>query len=175
MQNKTKQENQMTKIKLKGNDINTKGTLPAVGSIAPDFTFVKGDLSEANLYSFTGKKILNIFPSIDTGTCAMSVRTFSKSATDLGNTVILNISMDLPFAQKRFCGAEGISNVEMGSVFRTDFLQKYPLEMTDGPLKGLCSRSLIVLNEKNEITFTEQVSDIVNEPNYDAALTAIKK
>jgi thiol peroxidase len=165
----------MTKIQLKGNEINTSGSLPAVGSTAPDFTMIKSDLSETTLYSFAGKKILNIFPSIDTGTCAMSVRTFSKAATDLGNTVIINLSVDLPFAQKRFCGAEGINNVEMGSLFRSDFFKKYSLDMIDGPLKGLCSRSLIVLNEKNVVTFTEQVSDIVNEPNYEAALAALKK
>ncbi|MDO9182924.1 MAG: thiol peroxidase, partial [Bacteriovorax sp.] len=102
----------MTKIKLHGQDVNTRGTLPHIGDIAPDFTMVKSDLSEVNLYSFKGHKILNIFPSVDTGTCAMSVREFSKAATDLGNTVVINLSMDLPFAQKRFCGAEGITNVE---------------------------------------------------------------
>jgi thiol peroxidase len=164
----------MTKITLKGNEINTRGTIPARGSVAPDFTMVKSDLSEVNLYSFKGKKILNIFPSIDTGTCAMSVRTFSKAATDLANTAVINVSLDLPFAQSRFCGAEGIKNVEMGSLFRSDFFKHYPIDMTDGPLKGLCSRVLLVLNEKNEIVFSEQVSDIVNEPNYEAALAALR-
>lgn len=165
----------MTKIKLKGNDINTRGNLLSVGAVAPDFTMIKSDLSEANLYSITGKKILNIFPSVDTGTCAMSVRTFSKAATDLTNTTVINLSMDLPFAQSRFCGAEGIKNVEMGSLFRANFFQTYPIDIIDGPLKGLCSRVLLVLNEKNEVIFSEQVGDIVNEPNYDGALSALKK
>lgn len=164
----------MTKIKLKGNDINTRGTLPDIGDIANDFTMVKLDLSEVNLYSFKGHKILNIFPSLDTATCAMSVRKFNKEATDLGNTVVINLSMDLPFAQKRFCGAEGINNVEMGSLFRSNFFKSYPVDMVDGPLKGLCSRVIIILNEKNEITYSEQVYDIANEPNYEAALEALK-
>ncbi|MBC7537929.1 MAG: thiol peroxidase [Bacteriovorax sp.] len=164
----------MTKIKLQGNDINTRGTLPEIGDIAEDFTMVKPDLSEVNLYSFKGHKILNIFPSVDTGTCATSVRKFNKEATDLGNTVVLNLSMDLPFAQKRFCGAEGIKNVEMGSLFRSNFFKSYPLDIVDGPLKGLCSRVVIVLNEKNEITHNEQVYEIANEPNYELALDALK-
>ncbi len=164
----------MTKIKLQGTDINTRGTLPEIGDIAPDFTMVKPDLSEVNLYSFKGHKILNIFPSVDTGTCAMSVRTFSKEATDLGNSVVINLSLDLPFAQKRFCGAEGIKNVEMGSLFRSNFLKLYPVEIIDGPLKGLCSRVVIIVNEKNEITHTEQVYEIANEPNYEEAINALK-
>lgn len=164
----------MTKIKLKGNDINTHGNLPHIGDVAPDFTMVKLDLSEVNLYSFTGKKVLNIFPSIDTGTCAASVRKFNKEAADLGNTKVLNLSLDLPFAQKRFCGAEGINNVEMGSLFRSNFFKSYPIEFVDGPLKGLCSRVVIVLNEKNEITYNEQVYEVSSEPNYEAALEALK-
>lgn len=164
----------MTKIKLQGNDINTRGTLPEIGDIAADFTMVKSDLSEVSLYSFKGHKVLNIFPSIDTGTCAMSVRNFNKDASDLGNTVVLCLSMDLPFAQKRFCGAEGINNVVMGSLFRSNFFKSYPLDIVDGPLKGLCSRVVIILNEKNEITYTEQVYEIANEPNYEAALEALK-
>jgi thiol peroxidase len=164
----------MTKIKLQGSDVNTRGTLPEIGDIAPDFTMLKPDLSEVNLYSFKGHKILNIFPSVDTGTCAMSVRTFSKEATDLGNSVVINLSLDLPFAQKRFCGAEGIKNVEMGSLFRSNFLKLYPVEIIDGPLKGLCSRVVIIVNEKNEITHTEQVYEIANEPNYEEAINALK-
>jgi thiol peroxidase len=135
---------------------------------------VKPDLSEVNLYSFKGHKVLNIFPSVDTGTCATSVRKFNKEATDLSNTVVINLSMDLPFAQKRFCGAEGIKNVEMGSLFRSNFLKSYPLDIVDGPFAGLCSRVVIVLNEKNEITYNEQVYDIANEPNYEEALNALK-
>jgi thiol peroxidase len=164
----------MTKIKLQGTDVNTRGTLPEIGDIAPDFTMVKPDLSEVNLYSFKGHKILNIFPSVDTGTCAKSVRTFSKEATDLGNSVVINLSLDLPFAQKRFCGAEGIKNVEMGSLFRSNFFKLYPVEIIDGPLKGLCSRVVIIVNEKNEITHTEQVYEIANEPNYEEAINALK-
>jgi thiol peroxidase len=164
----------MTKIRLQGNEVNTRGTLPELGDIAADFTMVKLDLSVVNLYSFKGHKILNIFPSVDTGTCASSVRKFNKEATDLGNTVVINLSMDLPFAQKRFCGAEGIKNVEMGSLFRSDFFKHYPVDIVDGPLTGLCSRVVIILNEKNEITYTEQVYEISSEPNYDAALEALK-
>jgi thioredoxin-dependent peroxiredoxin len=165
----------MTKIRMKGQEINTRGTLPDVSSIAHDFTFTKADLSEGSLYSYgTKNKILNIFPSIDTGTCAMSVRKFNEEATKLGNTVVINLSMDLPFAQKRFCGAEGIQNVEMGSVFRSDFLKYFPVDLVDGPLKGLCSRVVILINDKNEIKYTEQVADIVNEPDYAAVIDALK-
>ncbi|MDD4974661.1 MAG: thiol peroxidase [Bacteriovorax sp.] len=164
----------MTKIKLQGNDVNTRGSLPDIGDVASDFTMVKPDLSEVNLYSFKGHKILNIFPSIDTGACAASVRKFNKEATNLGNTVVINLSMDLPFAQKRFCSAEGINNVVMGSLFRSDFFKSYPVDIIDGPLKGLCSRAIIVLNEKNEITHNEQVYEIANEPNYELALDALK-
>jgi thiol peroxidase len=164
----------MTKITLKGNDIHTFGSLPDVGSIAHDFTFTKNDLSDVNLYSFKGNKILNIFPSVDTGTCAMSVRKFNQDASNFGNTVIINISMDLPFAMSRFCGAEGIKNVEMGSIFRSDFFKHYPVHMTDGPLKGLCSRVVILINDKNEIKYTEQVAEIAHEPNYELVLDALK-
>ncbi len=164
----------MTKIRLQGNEINTHGTLPDVDSIAGDFTFVKTDLSEANLYSFKGHKLLNIFPSVDTGTCANSVRKFNQDASDLGNVAVINLSMDLPFAQKRFCGAEGINNVVMGSLFRSNFFKVFPVDLVDGPLKGLCSRVIVVINEKNEITYTEQVAEIANEPNYEAALSALQ-
>lgn len=161
----------MTKIKLKGNDINTIGELPKIGSTAQDFSMVKNDLSEVSLYSFKAKyKVLSIFPSIDTATCAMSVRQFNQKAAALHDTIVLNISKDLPFAQKRFCGAEGINRVETFSVFRTDFAKKYNLEIADGPLKGLCSRAIIILDEHNKVIYTEQVADIVNEPNYEAAL-----
>ena len=164
----------MTKIKLHENFVNTRGNLPHIGDVAPNFTMVKSDLSEVDLYSFKGRKILNIFPSIDTGTCATSVRKFNTEASNFGNTTIINLSMDLPFAQKRFCGAEGIKNVEMGSLFRSDFFKNYPVDLIDGPLKGLCSRVILVLNEKNEITHNEQVYDIAHEPNYELALEALK-
>lgn len=165
----------MTKLKLKGNYLNTRGSVPDLGSIAHDFTMVKTDLSEVNLFSFKQKnKILNIFPSIDTGTCAASVRQFNIAATKFPDTVIINLSLDLPFAQKRFCGAEGINNVEMGSLFRSDFFKYYPIEFVDGPLKGLCSRVVLILNEKNEIKYAEQVFEVSDEPNYDAALSALQ-
>lgn len=165
----------MAHIKLKGQDIHTRGSVPAINSLAHDFTMVNNDLSETNLYSIKSQyKLLNIFPSLDTGTCAMSVRRFNKEAADLDNVAVLNISMDLPFAQKRFCGAEGIDKAITASVFRSDFLKYYPLEMVDGPLKGLLSRVIIVLNDRNEILHSEQVLDIVEEPNYDEALRALR-
>lgn len=164
----------MTRITLQGNYIHTRGTLPDLGDLAHDFTMVKTDLSEVKLSSFKEKyKLLNIFPSIDTGTCAMSVRTFNKQAAELGNVAVLNLSMDLPFAQKRFCGTEGIDKAIAASLFRSDFFNYYPLDITDGPLKGLCSRVVIVINEKNEIIYTEQVAEIANEPNYKEALIAL--
>lgn len=164
----------MTKITLQGNPINTRGTLPDLGDLAHDFTMVKTDLSEVKLSSFSEKyKLLNIFPSIDTGTCATSVRTFNKNAAELGNVAVINLSLDLPFAQKRFCGAEGIDKVTVASLFRSDFLKYFPVDIVDGPLKGLTSRVIIVINEKNEILYTEQVAEIANEPNYEEALIAI--
>jgi thiol peroxidase len=164
----------MTKLKLKGNDIHTRGSLLDLGSIAHDFTMVKLDLSEVTLSSFKQKnKVLNIFPSVDTGTCAMSVRKFNADAAGLKDTVVINLSMDLPFAQKRFCSAEGIQNVEMGSLYRSDFLKYFPVDLIDGPLKGLCSRVVLIINEKNEVKYAEQVLEITNEPNYEAALNAL--
>lgn len=164
----------MTKIKLDGKDVNTHGTLPDVESIASDFTFTKMDLTDTNLYSIKGHKLLNVFVSLDTGTCAASVRKFSKEAIDIGNTTVINLSMDLPFAQKRFCEASGIKNVVMGSVFRSNFFKAFPVDIIDGPFKGLCSRVVIIINEKNEITYTEQVAEISHEPNYAEALDALK-
>ena len=165
----------MTKITLQGNPINTQGSLPEKGTVIHDFSMVKTDLSEVKLSSFSEKfKLLNIFPSIDTGTCAMSVRTFNKNATELGSVAVINLSMDLPFAQKRFCGAEGIDKVVVASLFRSDFNKYIPLEIVDGPLKGLCSRAVIILNEKNEVVYTEQVSEIAHEPNYEKALQVLK-
>ncbi len=165
----------MANITLKGNPIKTSGSLPANNSKAADFSFVLTDLSEKALSSI-GKqnKILNIFPSVDTGTCAMSVRQFNKVATENENTVIINISKDLPFALKRFCGAEGIEKALTGSVFRSDFSTLYGLEILDGPLKGLCSRSVIVLDGDNKVVYSEQVTETTEEPNYEAALAAVK-
>lgn len=165
----------MAKITLKGNPINTNGELPTVGSSAKDFELVAGDLSTKSLSDFSGKNIiLNIFPSVDTGTCATSVRSFNKTAADLADTVVLCISRDLPFAQARFCGAEGIENVVMLSDFRTgQFGQDYGLNFVDGPLNGLNSRCVVIIDKEGKISYTEQVSEIVDEPNYEAALTSL--
>lgn len=166
----------MAKITLKGNPIHTIGELPAIFSKAIDFTLLKNDLSHATLEDFKGQKlVLNIFPSLDTGTCAASVRRFNKEAAGLKNTTVLCISRDLPFAQARFCGAEGIENVITLSDFDTgQFGKDYGLEIIDGPLKGLHSRVVIVLDETHTVVFTQQVADIVDEPDYEKALTVLK-
>lgn len=165
----------MANITLKGNAINTIGNLPKIGSSAPNFTLTAVDLSHKNLSDFKEKNIiLNIFPSVDTGTCATSVREFNKKASDLENTVVLCISRDLPFAQARFCGAEGIENVVMLSDFATGkFGQDYQLEITNGPLTNLHSRAIIIIDKNGKISYTEQVSEIVDEPNYEKALKSL--
>ncbi len=165
----------MATVTLKGNEIHTLGNLPENGSQAPSFTLVKNDLSNTSLSDYKGQKVvLNIFPSIDTGTCAQSVRQFNQEAAELSNTKILCISKDLPFAQDRFCGAEGIDQVETLSDFRDgNFGKSYNLEFTDGPLQGLLSRSVVVVNENGEVVYSEQVSETVDEPNYKAALEAL--
>lgn len=165
----------MATVTLKGNKVTTYGNLPEVNSSAKDFTLVKTDLSEAKLSDFKGKKvILNIFPSIDTDTCAMSVRTFNEKAAEKDNAVVLCISKDLPFAQARFCAAEGIENVIPLSNFRNDaFAKDYGIEMVDGPLKGLDARSVVVIDENGVVKYTELVSEIVDEPKYEEALKAI--
>lgn len=164
----------MANIKFKGNPAKTSGELPNIGALAPNFKLVKNDLSEASLESYTGKnKVLNIFPSIDTGVCAASVRRFNSEASKITNSVVLNISMDLPFAHKRFCGAEGISNVETLSCFRSSFAKDYGLLMMDSPLIGLCSRAVVIISSDNKIIYTEQVADITSEPNYEAAIKAL--
>lgn len=165
----------MAQITLKGNSVTTSGELPAVGSKAKDFNLVGGDLSNKSLADFgSSNLILNIFPSVDTGTCATSVRTFNQKAASLNNTKVLCISRDLPFAQKRFCGAEGIENVVMLSDFKTgQFGKDYGLEILDGPLAGLNSRCIVVINTNGEIVHTEQVSETVDEPNYEAALASL--
>lgn len=165
----------MSTITLKGNQIHTSGTLPALGSQAPDFKLTRVDLSDATLATYAGKrKVLNIFPSIDTPTCATSVRKFNAEAAKLASTVVLNISADLPFAQKRFCGAEGIQNAETASTFRSSFAKDYELQITDGPLAGLCSRVVLVLDEKNKVLHAEQVGEIASEPNYEAAIQTLR-
>lgn len=165
----------MAKITLQGNPIETVGNLPKVGTKAPDFTLVGTDLSQKSLTDYAGSKvILNIFPSVDTGTCAMSVRSFNKNAASLDNTKVLCVSRDLPFAQGRFCGAEGIENVEMLSDFSTgDFGKNYGLEIASPPLAGLHSRCIVVIDENGTVTYTEQVAETADEPNYEAALKAI--
>lgn len=166
----------MATINFKGNPVQTKGELPQKGERIPEFNLVKSDLSVATAADYKGKRlVLNIFPSIDTGVCATSVRKFNEKAANLENTTVLCISRDLPFAQSRFCGAEGIKNVEMLSDFRTgEFGRKFGLEMTDGPLQNLHSRAVIVADENGTVLHTEQVKDIVEEPNYDAAIDALK-
>ena len=166
----------MATVTLHGNSIHTIGVLPAAGNNAPDFNLTKGDLSNTTLADYTGKKVvLNIFPSVDTGTCAKSVHEFNKQAATLENTVVLCVSKDLPFAQGRFCGAEGIENVEMLSDFRDgNFGNAYGLSFSDGPLAPLHSRAVVVLNEAGKVLYSEQVPEIVDEPNYEAALAALK-
>ena len=166
----------MANITLQGNAINTIGELPAVGSTIKDFELVKNDLSKVSLKDFAGSKlVLNIFPSLDTGTCAASVRNFNTEAANLENTKVLCISRDLPFAQGRFCGAEGIENAITLSDFNTGkFGKDYGLEIANGPLEGVHSRVVVVADEKGKILYTEQVLEIVDEPNYEAALSVLK-
>lgn len=166
----------MATVTLKGNAINTSGELPKVGAKAPAFTLTATDLSSKSLSDFAGSKlILNIFPSVDTGTCAQSVRQFNKEASALENTKVLCISRDLPFAFSRFCGAEGLDNVVSLSDFKDNsFGKNYGLNFIDGPLEGLHSRCIVVIDENGTVTHTEQVAEIVDEPNYKLALEALK-
>jgi len=165
----------MTTIQLKGNPIHTVGALPQTGSQAPDFTLVNVELAEKSLSDFKGKYvILNIFPSVNTGVCAASVRQFNKDAAAIPNAAVLCISKDLPFAQSQFCGAEGIENVTMLSDFRTDFGHQYGVQMADGPLQGLLSRAVVVINPEGKIVYEQQVPEITEEPNYEKALAAIQ-
>lgn len=165
----------MATITLKGNEIHTNGELPQVGTLAPDFELVNTDLSTVKLSDYQGNKVvLNVFPSIDTGICAASVRQFNKEASQLEGTKVLCISRDLPFAQARFCGAEGIENVVNHSDFKTgDFGKDYGVEITDGPLAGLHARAVLVLDEKGTVIYQEQVPEIVQEPDYKAALDVL--
>jgi thiol peroxidase len=165
----------MATITLHGNPIQTSGELPAVGSEVAGFRLVDGSLKDVPLHDFAGKrKVLNIFPSVDTPTCAMSVRQFNSKASALNNAVVLCISADLPFAQKRFCGAEGLNNVVMLSLMRgRNFAKDYGLLIETGPLAGLCARAVIVLDEQDKVIHTELVAEVGDEPNYDAALKAL--
>lgn len=165
----------MASVNLGGNAIHTNGDLPKNGTKAPDFNLIKNDLSTASLADFAGKQlVLNIFPSIDTSVCAMSVRQFNEKAANLDNTAVLCISRDLPFAQKRFCGAENISNVQTLSDFREGkFGKDYGLEMLEGGLAGLHARAVVVIGTDGEVKYSELVPEIGKEPNYDAALNAL--
>ena len=166
----------MATVTLKGNAFQTIDELPAVGDKSPNFSLTAGDLSTKTLGDFSGSRlVLNIFPSIDTGTCAASVRQFNKEAGNLENTKVLCISRDLPFAQGRFCGAEGLENVINLSDFKTgQFGKDYGVLFTNGPLDALLSRSVVVLDENGTVVYTEQVDETVNEPNYEKALIALK-
>ncbi len=165
----------MSTVTLGGNAVMTSGQLPQTGAAAPDFKLVKNDLSVATLADFKGSKlVLNIFPSIDTGTCAASVRKFNEKASSLENTKVLCISRDLPFAQKRFCAAEGLDNVINLSDFRDgNFGKTYGVDFTSGPLEGLLSRCVVVIDENGIVQYSEQVAETADEPNYEAALAAL--
>ena len=164
----------MAEVTLGGNAVHTSGDLPAVGSTAPDYTLTGSDLGDVSASDMAGKNVvLNIFPSVDTPTCATSVRTFNQRAADLDNTVVLCVSADLPFAQGRFCGAEGIQNVTTASSFRSDFGADFGVTLTDGPLAGVLARAVVVVGPDGNVKHTELVGEIANEPNYDAALAAI--
>lgn len=164
----------MAKITLGGNPVNTSGDLPATGP-APAFTLTKTDLSETSLADYAGQNVvLNIFPSVDTAVCATSVRTFNARASEKDNTVVLCVSADLPFAQNRFCGAEGLTNVVPVSTFRhPEFLDTYGVRLTDSRMAGLAARAVVVVNGSGTIVHAELVGEIAKEPNYDAALAAI--
>ena len=162
----------MATITLKGNPIETSGELPKVGTTAPSFSLLKQDLSRASLKDFPGKKVLNIFPSVDTPVCASSVRKFNEVVSKRGVTVLC-ISEDLPFATKRFCAAEGLDKVVSLSAFRSSFGKDYGVEIKSGPLTGLTARAIVVLDENDNVVYTEQVPEIAQEPNYEAALSKL--
>ncbi|MCQ4347138.1 thiol peroxidase [Pseudomonas stutzeri] len=165
----------MSQVTLKGNPVRVDGNLPQSGAQAPAFSLVAGDLSDKTLADFAGKrKVLNIFPSVDTPTCATSVRTFNAEAGKLANTVVLCISADLPFAQKRFCASEGLDSVVNLSLLRgREFLQDYGVAIAEGPLRGLAARAVVVLDEHDKVLHSELVAEIADEPNYAAALAAL--
>ena len=166
----------MAQITFHDNPVHTSGDLPAVGQTAPAFSLTAADLSDKTLADFAGKrKVLNIFPSVDTGVCAQSVRTFNQRASSLDNAVVLCISADLPFAQARFCGAEGLSNVVTLSTLRgASFLADYGVAIATGPLAGLAARAVVVIDENDQVVYSQLVNEITEEPDYDAALAALK-
>lgn len=164
----------MTQVTLKGNPVSLGGTLPQTGATAAAFTLTAADLSDKTLADFAGKrKVLNIFPSVDTGVCAQSVRVFNQRASQLENAAVLCISADLPFAQARFCGAEGLDNVVTLSTFRSSFPADYGVALTSGPLSGLTARAVIVLDENDKVLHVGLVSEITEEPDYEAALAVL--
>jgi thiol peroxidase len=164
----------MAEVTLGGNPVHTSGDLPEVGAAAPAFSLVGADLSEFDAGEFAGKNvILNIFPSIDTPTCATSVRQFNERAAGMDETVVVCVSADLPFAMGRFCGAEGIENVKVGSTFRSDFGSTYGVTLTDGRLQGVLARAVVVIGPDGNVKHTELVPEIAQEPDYDAALAAL--
>ncbi|OPZ58934.1 MAG: Thiol peroxidase [Synergistetes bacterium ADurb.Bin520] len=166
----------MATVKLHGNTIHTSGELPKPGAQAPDFVVVKADLSDVSLASFAGKKkILNIVPSLDTGVCAASAKRFNDEIKKLSDTVVLTISMDLPFAQDRFCKAENITNViTLSDMRKKDFGRKYGVEIVDGPLAGVFARAVVALDAQNKVVYTQLVPEITQEPDYAKALAAVK-
>jgi thiol peroxidase len=166
----------MANVTLGGNPITVGGNFPKAGDTAPDFTLTGKDLKDVSLKDFAGKrKVLNIVPSLDTAVCQTSTRTFNQKASGLDNTVVLVISADLPFASSRFCTTEGLNNVVTLSTFRNrDFHSKYGVDISDGPLKGLASRGVVVIDQNNKVLYSELVPEIKQEPNYDAALAALK-
>lgn len=164
----------MANVTFKNESTTTSGELPAVGDQLPDFTLVGTDLSELTPANYAGKRVvLNIFPSLDTGVCAASVREFNKRATSLDNTVVLGVSEDLPFAHDRFCSAEGIDNVTTGSAFRSSFGEDYGLTLQGSPLQGLLARAVVVADENGKVVYTQLVDEITDEPDYDAAVNAL--
>ena len=163
----------MATTALHGNPVNTVGELPAPGASAPSFDLVADDLSAMTNSDLTGRVVLNIFPSIDTGVCAASVRKFNELAAGMDNTTVLNVSKDLPFAQARFCGAEGIENAKVGSAFRSSFGEDFGVTMTDGPMAGLLARSVVIVDSDGTVVHTELVPEIAQEPDYDAAVKAL--
>ena len=165
----------MSQVTLKGNPVEVGGSFLQAGQTAPEFRLVAGDLSEKSLADFAGKrKVLNIFPSVDTPVCAASVRKFNAAAGSLANTVVLCISADLPFAQKRFCGAEGLEQVKTLSTLRgAAFLADYGVALSSGPLAGLAARAVLVLDENNTVLYAERVAEITEEPNYGDALAVL--
>ncbi|QNF95056.1 thiol peroxidase [Janibacter sp. YB324] len=163
----------MATTAFKGNPVNTVGELPASGAQAPSFDLVGEGLSALTSADVPGRVVLNIFPSIDTGVCAASVRKFNELAASLEDTTVVNVSQDLPFAQARFCGAEGIDKVKVGSAFRSTFGEDYGVTMADGPMAGLLARSVVVLDADGKVLHTELVPEITQEPDYDAAVSAL--